>query len=187
MGNMMGEVAKLLGVELNQPFNVVAYEKQIGKVYFEGAPFYIDKNGFKQTSGTNDKRWLFSGLLCGMYTAEPITEETEGYKLCYVENNLMYFTDNIEQVHGDDWDDAPYEHCATPPFDEYVRKIVAYEPNWIISQACDKGNYCVLDINRGAVPWLFHKEVGGLMGGTSYLDTVAWLRKAGIRWGELRC
>ena len=187
MANIMGEVAKLLGVKLNEPFNVVINEAD--KVYFKGAPFHIDKNGFKADNRPGDGAWIFNGLLRGEYVVEPMIEKrySEKYKLCYIENNLMYFTDNIEQVHGDDWNDAPYEHNATPPFNEYVREIIAYEPTWEITQACDRASYCILDVNRGAVPWLFHRSAGGLMGGTSYPDTITWLRKAGIQWGELHC
>lgn len=37
--------------------------------------------------------------------------------LCYVEGNFAYFTSKpLEETSGDDWDDAPYEHNAEPPF-----------------------------------------------------------------------
>ena len=37
-------------------------------------------------------------------------------KLCYLENNIMYFTSDIENQWGDDWDDRPYEHNAGKPY-----------------------------------------------------------------------
>lgn len=43
------------------------------------------------------------------------------YKLCYVYDNIAYFTtQDISKQRGDDWDDVPYEHNAGEP----------YEPCW---------------------------------------------------------
>ena len=46
-------------------------------------------------------------------------------KLCYLENNIMYFTSDIENQWGDDWDDRPYEHNAGTPYETHttVKKI----------------------------------------------------------------
>lgn len=40
------------------------------------------------------------------------------YRLCYIdhESHMMYFTDDMEHVWGDDWDDAPYEDNAGEPY-----------------------------------------------------------------------
>lgn len=43
------------------------------------------------------------------------------YKLCYISENIAYFTTlPLSEQWGDDWNDAPYEHNAGPP----------YEPCW---------------------------------------------------------
>ena len=43
----------------------------------------------------------------------------QDYKLCYIDGNKAYFTDNFKRQRGDDWNDAPYEHNAEPPYDHY--------------------------------------------------------------------
>lgn len=51
------------------------------------------------------------------------------YKLCYIDDNgysnqgVAYFTDNLENQWGDDWDDAPYEHNAESPYHEWSELI----------------------------------------------------------------
>jgi hypothetical protein len=42
--------------------------------------------------------------------------------LCYVKNNKAYFTtQELSKQRGDDWDDAPYEHNAGPPYTPAMR------------------------------------------------------------------
>ena len=45
------------------------------------------------------------------------------YKLCYVDRNKAWFTNNFEKQWGDDWDDAPYEHNAGLPYDHWSELI----------------------------------------------------------------
>jgi hypothetical protein len=44
----------------------------------------------------------------------------------------------------------------------------------------------VEQINKGIVAWLFSDDAGGLMGGATIDEAVAWLKKAGLKWGELK-
>lgn len=124
------------------------------------------------------------------------------FRLCYVDDNVMYFTDNFKGIYGDDWDDAPYEHNAEPPYewndnesDEWnvehhhghIRKI-AFEHHWWIRRPCDghlNSPYSVEDINNGAIAWLYSDEAGGLMAGSTMDDAIEWCRKGKIKWGEL--
>ena len=68
---------------------------------------------------------------------------------------------------GDDWNDAPYEHNAEPPYTDYYDgdeqipielKTLYFEfPNEWIRLPCDNytnSPYSVEDINRGAVAWI---------------------------------
>lgn len=132
-----------------------------------------------------------------MKTKEPV------YKLCYVDGNVLYFTDDFEHQWGDDWDDAPYEHNAGRPYEwwgewteEENRKhghchlrMFGYvwgdcyiqEP----SDGCYNSPYSVDDINNGAVPWLYSDEAGGLMAGATIEEAKAWFKKAKVWWGEL--
>lgn len=185
MDSIMREVAKVLGVRLGESFHIVS-----GGTYLDGAPFYFDGSGLVATTKLGNKSLdaLLKGLLRGYYQTQPIEDNVnlEHYRLCYVGDGLLYFTDNIEQVHGDDWDDRPYQDNASRPYEEYVRKVLCYESKWTVREPKDdNARYCVYEINQGAVPWLFHERAGALMGGTSYPDTITWLRKAGVRWGEL--
>lgn len=45
------------------------------------------------------------------------------FKLCYVEGNKAWFTDNFENQWGDDWDDKPYEDNAGYPYDNWSEII----------------------------------------------------------------
>ena len=39
------------------------------------------------------------------------------YKLCYVSNGVLYFTNKeLSEQWGDDWNDHPYEHNAGEPY-----------------------------------------------------------------------
>lgn len=186
MSGIMREVVKLLGVKIGEPFEVIFNDSRAN------GTFYIDNEGYLQaitTVGIKESiEAILEGLLQGRYEAKPVenTSDLDNYRLCYVEDSLMYFTDDFENVHGDDWDDRPYQNNAGTPYAEYVRRIIAFEDRWDIEKPSDgRCYYSAYDINRGAAAWLFHEKAGGLMGGASYADAVIWLRKAGIRWGEL--
>ena len=45
------------------------------------------------------------------------------YKLCYVEGNKAWFTNNFEKQWGDDWNDSPYECNAGYPYDSWSELI----------------------------------------------------------------
>ena len=128
------------------------------------------------------------------------------YKLCYVDENILYFTDNFANQWGDDWDDAPYEHNASEPYErkyytEYddewcvkngkgnIRKIAFYRyDGYYIKQPKDgfcNSPYSVQAINKKAVPWLYNEEAGALFAGATMAEAKRWLKKAGVLWGEL--
>jgi hypothetical protein len=131
-----------------------------------------------------------------------MAKKDKEFRLCYVDDNVMYFTDNFKGIYGDDWDDTPYEHNAEPPYewndnesDEWnvehhhghIRKI-AFEHHWYIRRPCDghlNSPYSVEDINKGAIAWLYSDEAGGLMAGSTMDEAIAWCRKGKIKWGEL--
>lgn len=88
------------------------------------------------------------------------------YKLCYVDGNKAYFTDNFKKQWGDDWNDRPYEHNAEPPYTHYYEDGVEYPitikevffeiPYWNYLP-CDghtNSPYSVEMINKGAVAWI---------------------------------
>ena len=126
------------------------------------------------------------------------------FRLCYVDDDLMYFTDNFANCIGDDWNDSPYEHNAGTPY-EYIEewsdaenkehghthlRIFAFERDYRIIRPCDNytynSPYSVEDINNGAIAWLFQDEAGGLMGGATIKETKEWMKKAKVRFGELK-
>jgi hypothetical protein len=126
------------------------------------------------------------------------------YRLCYVDNNILYFTDDFKHAYGDDFDDAPYEHNAGTPYqynEEWTLeenkehghthlRIFAYEHNWLIKKPCDNygynSPYSVEDINNGAIAWLFCEDAGGLMAGATIKEAKEWFKKANTRFGELK-
>ena len=124
------------------------------------------------------------------------------YRLWYIENGIMYFTDHFETQWADDANDAPYEHNAGTPYtweddiseEENIRRgnghirYLAFMKNWDIKEPCDgyfSSPYSVEDINKGAVAWLYYREVGGLMAGSTMKEAIKWCKKANVLCGEL--
>jgi hypothetical protein len=127
-----------------------------------------------------------------------MAKKDKEFRLCYVDENIMYFSDNFEKQWGDDWNDKPYEHNAELPYgledDKPVRdgfghiRLMAFESHWWIRRPCDghvNSPYSVEDINKGAIAWLYSDEAGGLMAGSTMDEAVEWCRRGKIKWGEL--
>jgi hypothetical protein len=127
-----------------------------------------------------------------------MAKKDKEFRLCYVDDNIMYFTDNFEKQWGDDWNDKPYEHNAEPPYeledDKPLRngfghiRMIAFKSSWYIRRPCDghlNSPYSVEDINKGAIAWLYSDEAGGLMAGSTMDEAIAWCKKGKIKWGEL--
>jgi hypothetical protein len=76
--------------------------------------------------------------------------------LCYVSNGCAYFTlKPLSEQWGDDWNDAPYEHNAGPPYDPEAK--VYFECGPYLEEPCEgqsNSEYTVQRINTGEVPWL---------------------------------
>lgn len=88
-------------------------------------------------------------------------------KLCYVSENWAYFTSqDLDKQWGDDWDDAPYEHNADPPYEFGAHDAAAGKLPWLITKVAFDGqlsrpcdgylNSCwtVQQINAGGIAWL---------------------------------
>lgn len=128
------------------------------------------------------------------------------YKLCYVRDNILYFTDIFQTQWGDDWDDAPYDCNAGEPYER--KYYTEFDDAWCMENG--KGNirkiafdfydgynikqpkdgyyncpYSVEAINKKAVPWLYNEEAGALFAGATMTEAKRWLKKAGVLWGEL--
>lgn len=98
------------------------------------------------------------------------------YRLCYIEGNKAWFTDNFEKQWGDDWNDKPYECNAGYPY-EYWSELIEDNPDiwkrkwqhhpiklktlyfeiedWTELKACDMGCFSVEEINKGQVAWIY--------------------------------
>lgn len=90
------------------------------------------------------------------------------HRLCFVEGPWAYFTTKeLSKQWGDDWNDAPYEHNAGPPYRwrEETDAKLGLVPWEIVKVAWDgplvppceghvNSPYSVEEINRGAVAWL---------------------------------
>ena len=130
--------------------------------------------------------------------AEEIKSEGYGdYKLCYAERGddirneddevlyytyKLYFTPiRLEDQWGDDWDDAPYEYNAEPPYDsDYIDGkwvghtilVVSFKvkaDDWLKMPEDYAYNspFSVADINSGAVAWLYYPSDGKSCNGFS--------------------
>ena len=123
-------------------------------------------------------------------------------KLCYVDKyGFAWFTScSIETQWGDDWDDAPYEHNAGPPYTthyegtgsdrcrvEHHTLKVAYESDHVTP--CEgqmNSRWSVREINRGNVAWLSvpnwripDDNIRPIMTGTSLSDFVRLIEDSG--------
>ena len=110
----------------------------------------------------------------------PTEDIVDGY------THYLYFTNNLKEQWGDDWDDAPYEYNGEVPYDhdteilqvpiclDYFKLMKGYAndeeyevatkdyPNFSnvdVKFPRDWGGsnspFCVMDINAGAVAWIF--------------------------------
>lgn len=126
----------------------------------------------------------------------------EEYKLCYIEGNKAWFTNNFEKQYGDDWDDAPYEHNAGEPYDSWpelikdnkdwlkreykhheikLKEIYFETEYWSEKRPCDNFSnspYSVEDINQGQVPWLMTEDYK-IYAGTTIEEFIEIIEKHG--------
>lgn len=129
----------------------------------------------------------------------------DDYRLCYVKDHVLYFTDDFENCWGDDFDDAPYQWNAGEPYDwvdnwsaEQNRELKHTHIRYMgyLPYACDireadsYGEMSVENINQGAVPWLTlgwgDNDDSKLYAGATIEEAIEWLKKAGAKWGELK-
>lgn len=111
------------------------------------------------------------------------------YKLCYIDGNKAWFTNDFEHCWGDDFDDRPYEHNADPPYDHWYDdegnehsielKALYFETNdWSEKQPCDIGRFSVEDINNQAVAWL-QTDKYNILAGTPIKDFIDIVERYG--------
>lgn len=124
----------------------------------------------------------------------------EIYKLCYIDGNKAWFTNNFDKQWGDDWDDAPYEHNAGSPYDhwseliednediikrkwkhhEIKHKVLYFETDGFSEMLpCDKyinSPYSVEAINKQEVPWLI-ADGFEIFAGTTYENFIDIIEK----------
>lgn len=105
--------------------------------------------------------------------SEAVSGKFEKYKLCFVDHYysgiplvsdmIAYFTDNMREQWGDDWDDAPYDCNAGGPYANRTN-VIGMEfslPLGLKVMTPAKYNDCywsVQDINMGAIPWIYGKN-----------------------------
>ena len=94
--------------------------------------------------------------------------DLDTFKLCYIceRRGFAYFTQiDLKDQWGDDWNDAPYEHNASEPYEyRYINKEfiphhllkVAWEGPFNTPAQVAGGNSCwsVEGINKGCIAWL---------------------------------
>ena len=114
----------------------------------------------------------------------------EFYKLCYVDLPWLYFTDNMDNQWGDDWDDAPYEHNAGAPYDRDTNVLkVAFDlgTTWLLTpfENCKKHkgrSISVQEINDSNLPWLRSwtgDPQDNLLPGTSINEVFEFIHRLG--------
>lgn len=110
----------------------------------------------------------------------PDLSKYDDCKLCYIEDNTAYFTRKpLDEVWGDDWDDAPYEHNAGRPY-EYDLTIMFQGDN-LRDPSYMRYNspYSVRAINSGATAWLTDGENVSIQAGVSPEEFIELVLKVG--------
>ena len=125
----------------------------------------------------------------------------ELYKLCYVDGNKAWFTKILKNNGGDDWDDAPYEHNAGEPYNDWSEliednedifkrkykhheikhKVLYFETESNMILPCDNylnSPYSVEDINKQAVAWI-HTDDFNILAGTTIENFIDILERHG--------
>lgn len=70
--------------------------------------------------------------------------------------HILYFTKDLSEQWGDDWNDAPYEHNAGLPYgDDIIEIPICIEDCIMPSTYWTNSPYSVSDINKGACAWIF--------------------------------
>lgn len=121
------------------------------------------------------------------------------YKLCYVEGQKAWFTDNFEKQWGDDWNDKPYECNAGEPYNSWSELIEHKPPiyekqykhhpielktlyfetdDWSEQKPCDMGRFSVEDINKGTVAWV-HTDKFNILAGTEIEEFIKIIKENG--------
>jgi len=87
----------------------------------------------------------------------------------HVGNTVRFYlgSDSLEDWHGDDWDDAPYEHNAGKVYDEYVSGCcdIAFPFNYAVLEPKDgeySGNsrFCKDEMKARKVPCIIAYPMG---------------------------
>lgn len=114
-------------------------------------------------------------------------ENKKEYKLCYIDENKAWFTDDFENQWGDDWNDRPYECNAGEPYDSWYKdgkkhkinhKTLYFETTEWETKPCNMGSFSVEDINKKAVAWI-HTDDFNILAGTTYEDFIEIIEKHG--------
>ena len=95
----------------------------------------------------------------------------------------MYFTSDMGNQWGDDWDDSPYEHNAGPPYEDgRTIKKIKFKGHFIEPCSfCLNSPYSVQDINNRRCPWLIIDQNGPhyIFAGISYTNFVRQIEELG--------
>lgn len=79
------------------------------------------------------------------------------FQLCLILGDWAYFTPDLANEWGDDWDDAPYQDNAGPPYGKNGPCIkVAFESDLSLPYE-NGGRWSVQQVNRKVVPWLWDR------------------------------
>ena len=121
------------------------------------------------------------------------------YRLCYVDGQKAWFTDNFEKQWGDDWNDRPYECNAGEPYENWSEliednedifkrkykhhqiklKTLYFEINdWSEQKPYDMGRFSVEDINKGTVAWV-HTDKFNILAGTEIEEFIKIIKENG--------
>lgn len=112
----------------------------------------------------------------------------KGYRLCFMKGNVLYFSPDIKNEWGDDWDDAPAIHNAGEPYERNGPcRLLAYEPYALKdTDVYTWSRYSVQEIIKYemtlAVSWDGKEE---LRAGMSMDRVERILKETGTKYGEL--
>lgn len=127
-------------------------------------------------------------------------DDSGALKLCYCDGSWAWFTTApLQDQWGDDWNDAPYQHNAEPPYEwmphmaergveSYFLVKVAWDGPFELVGAWETNSpYSVQAINRRSAPWLVpsrwpdepHDNTPNIWAGTTITAFIELVTRAG--------
>jgi hypothetical protein len=104
----------------------------------------------------------------------------EHYRLVYVTeisdgSGFAYFSEDPDKERGDDWNDAPWQSNAGPPYGRTRLRVVPFQCDGLYQTSSDVS---IEDLQKGKEPWLKtwngDSEIRGRIPLPAFIEHIEW-------------